>query len=163
SGLPPAVPELLVVATLAGYGVLLVLPRERVLAHVQRERTPQEAGDVEVEERAREREADRAQGFPSGWHLLIQGLLATAVGIAGCAVLVNATLYLGPRLGLPAAITGTFALAALTSLPNVWVAVSLVARRRGAVLVSAVCNSNTINAVFGICVPALFIHLRTPA
>jgi Ca2+/Na+ antiporter len=112
------------------------------------------------EERAREREADVEQGFPTGWWLLVKAVLATGIVIAGCDVLVNATLYLGPRAGVPRALTGVFALAALTSLPNVWVALSLARRRRGAVLVSAVCNSNTINAVFGICVPALFITLQ---
>jgi Ca2+/Na+ antiporter len=57
-------------------------------------------------------------------------------------------------------LTGTFVLAALTSLPNVWVALSLARRRRGAVLVSAVCNSNTINVVFGICLLAAFRPLQ---
>jgi Ca2+/Na+ antiporter len=75
-------------------------------------------------------------------------------------VLVNAILYLGPRAGVPDTLTGVFGLAALTSLPNVWVALSLARRQRGAVLVSAICNSNTINSVFGVCVPALFITLR---
>jgi Ca2+/Na+ antiporter len=64
---------------------------------------------------------------------------------------------------LPSSVTGTFALAALTSLPNVWVAVSLARRHRGAVLVSAVCNSNTINVVFGVCLPAPFISLKIAA
>ena len=45
-------------------------------------------------------------------------------------------------------------------MPNVWVALSLARRRRGAVMVSAICNSNTINAVFGICMPALFVTLQ---
>jgi Ca2+/Na+ antiporter len=122
-------------------------------------RQPSE-GDVEQEERAREREVDREQGYPPGLHLLIQGLLATAVVIAGCAVLVNAALYLAPRAGVPQTLTGTFGLAALTSLPNVWVALSLARRHRGAVLVSAVCNSNTINVVFGICLLAPFRALQ---
>ena len=65
----------------------------------------------------------------------------------------NATLYLGPWLHLPRAWTGTFGLAILTSLPNLWVAMVLARRRRGAVLVSAVCNSDTINLAFGVCLP----------
>jgi cation:H+ antiporter len=163
--LPPPVVGVLVAVTIVGYALALSLPRETMLRHVPFtvRIPPQEPGDVEVEERARERDADQAQGFPSGWRLLVQGILTMAAVIAGCDMLVNATLYLGPRLGVPQAVTGTFLLAALTSLPNIWVAMSLVARRRGAVLVSAVCNSNTINVVFGICVPALFISLRAPA
>lgn len=160
--LPPVAVGLAVVATVAAYALLLALPRETVLRHLPRATPvmPPAPGDSEVEERAREREVDQAEGFPPGWSLLVQGLLATAAVIAGCDVLVNATLYLGPRLGVPRAMIGTFILAALTSLPNVWVALSLVARRRGAVLVSAVCNSNTINVVFGICVPALFVSMH---
>ena len=112
------------------------------------------------EEREREREADIEQGFPAGWLLLVKAVVATGVVIGGCDVLVNATLYLGPRAGLPYGLTGLFGLAALTSLPNLWVALSLTRRQRGDVLVSAVCNSNIINAVFGVCLPALFVTLH---
>jgi cation:H+ antiporter len=119
-------------------------------------------GDMEAEqeERAREREADAELHFPSGWWLLAKALLATGVVIGGCDVLVRGLLYLGPRAGMPSTLTGVFGLAALTSLPNVWVALSLARRRRGAVMVSAICNSNTINSVFGVCVPVLFVTLR---
>ncbi len=117
-------------------------------------------GDVTWEEREREREEDIRQGLPAGIVLLMRGLAATAVIIGGCDVLVNATLYLGPHLSLPSTFTGTFVLAALTSLPNVWVAMSLARRHRGAVLMSAVCNSNLINLVFGVCVPMQFSAQR---
>ena len=163
--LPLVLLDLLLAATLVGYGALLTLPRETILAHLPAtfSTAPRADGDPEIEERAREHEADSAQGFPSTARLLFQGVLATAVVIAGCDVMVHAALYLGPRLGIPPAVTGTFGLAALTSLPNIWVAVSLVARRRGAVLVSAVCNSNIINVAFGVCVPALFVSMRPSA
>jgi cation:H+ antiporter len=154
--------EALVVATLLGYALLLVHSRDAAPMAVPTvvQISPREEGDVELEERAREREVDRAEGFPSGLRLLIQGLLATAVVIGGCDVLVNAALFLAARMGVPQTLTGTFGLAALTSLPNVWVALSLARRHRGAVMVSAVCNSNTINAVFGICLLAPFRALR---
>ena len=153
AALPVPLLEALVVAVLFGYAVLLARSSRVPVPQVsERERQKQPAeGDLEAEERARERELDREQRFPSGRHLLLQGLLATAVVIGGCDVLVSATLDLAPRLGVPQTLTGTFGLAALTSLPNVWVALSLARRHRGAVLISAVCNSNTINAVFGIC------------
>jgi cation:H+ antiporter len=154
-GALPALPvDLLVLIVLAVYALLLAHPP--LLARGTGER--QDEGSAQ--ERAREREADVAQGFPTGARLLAQGLVATGVVIGGCSVLVQAALYLGPRLGFPPAVTGTFGLAALTSLPNVWVAVTLARRRRGVVLLSAVCNSNTINAVFGICVPALIAGLQ---
>ena len=116
--------------------------------------------EAEQEERAREREADAELHFPGGWWLLAKAALATGVIIGGCAVLVNGLLYLGARVNVPTTLTGVFGLAALTSLPNVWVALSLARRQRGAVMVSAICNSNTINSVFGVCVPVLFVTLR---
>ncbi len=157
--------EALVVATLVGYAILLVRSRDRTTAVTSPvlQGLPPGEGDIDVEERAREREVDRAQGFPSGLHLIFEGLLATAVVIGGCAVLVNAALFLAKWMGVPQTLTGTFGLAALTSLPNVWVALSLARRHRGAVLVSAVCNSNTINAVFGICLLAPFRALQPAA
>ena len=154
--------EALVVATLLGYALMLARSRDATMAvspSVLQDLSP-DRGDLEEEERAREREVDRAQGFPSGLHLLLQGLLATAVVIGGCDVLVNVALFLTKRVGVPQTFTGTFVLAALTSLPNVWVALSLARRHRGAVLVSAVCNSNTINVVFGICLLAPFRALQ---
>ena len=75
-------------------------------------------------------------------------------------MLVNAALFLAKRISVPETLTGTFGLAALTSLPNVWVALSLARRHRGAVLFSAVCNSNTINVVLGICLLAPFRALQ---
>jgi Ca2+/Na+ antiporter len=160
--LPAAGANALVLVVLAGYATLLAIPSRQVLKHAPAifSRMSLVPGDSEEEERAREREADIEHGFPSGGRLLAQGVVATAVVIAGCGVLVNAALYLGPRAGVPESLTGTIGLAALTSLPNVWVAVSLARRQRGAVLMSAVCNSNTINAVFGICLPALIVGLQ---
>ncbi|HWE62419.1 MAG TPA: hypothetical protein VHB98_11965, partial [Chloroflexota bacterium] len=114
------------------------------------------------EERARERETDIAEGYPSGRRLLLQGAGATLVVIGGCTVLVHAALYLAPRFDVPREVVGTFGLAILTSLPNAWVALTLARRRRGAVLMSAISNSNTINVVFGICMPALF-HAWNPS
>ena len=154
--------EALVLATLLGYAVLLVRGRNAATVpspSIQQVLLP-DAGDVDTEERARERETDREQGFPTGLHLLLVGVLATTVVIGGCDLLVNAALFLAKWVGLPQALTGTFGLAALTSLPNVWVALSLARRHRGAVLVSAVCNSNTINMVFGICLLAAFTPLQ---
>jgi cation:H+ antiporter len=161
-GAPVRVLDALVLAVLMVYGVLLLVPRQARKGTAAAGAQP-EPGDSEVEERARAREEDVAQGFPSLSRLLIVGALSTIVVIGGCTVLVNATLYLGPWLHLPRAWTGTFGLAILTSLPNVWVAFSLARRHRGAVLVSAVCNSNTINMAFGLCLPALFTTMAPSA
>jgi len=154
----------LVVALIAVYAWLLAREGQSDVAGAQGAPPVSDSeGDVVLEEREREHEEGLALGHPRGLSLLWRGLLATAVIVGGCDVLVNATLDLGPRLGLSSTITGTFALAVLTSLPNVWVALSLARRHHGAVLASAVCNSNTINVVFGVCLPAPFISLKTAA
>ena len=154
----------LVAATLAVYAAALLRGSTGAAARL--------SDDEAEEQQARAHEEDAAQGFPPSGQLLLVGLLATAVVIGGCTVLVNAALYLAPVAHLPRVWTGTFGLAILTSLPNVWVALALARRGRGAVLVSAVCNSNTINLAFGICLPALFtaiapsatvLHLDLPA
>jgi cation:H+ antiporter len=161
-GYLPAVPvAAFTVLVLACYGTLLIVPREHLPVRLAvligpRGRQP---GDEETEERDREREEDEAQGFPSLIRLVFVGIAATAIVIGGCTVLVSAALYLGPWLHLPRAWTGTFGLAILTSLPNLWVAMVLARRRRGAVLMSAVCNSNTINLAFGVCLPSLLVGL----
>jgi cation:H+ antiporter len=152
----------LVVAVLAAYLYLVVRPSPSPSPGqtATENAATGEAGDETREEREREREVDTSLGFPAGAVLLRRSIAATAVIIGGCDVLVNATLHLGPRVGLPSTFTGTFMLAALTSLPNVWVAMTLARRHRGAVLVSAVCNSNTINVAFGICLPAQFTAMQ---
>ena len=54
-------------------------------------------------------------------------------------------------------LVGTLLLAVLTSLPNAYTGVRFGRAGRGAALVSETMNSNTINLVGGIVVPALFI------
>jgi Ca2+/Na+ antiporter len=164
--LPVLLADGLVAAVLAAYASALLYGSTGTAARLGSTAggSSVEPDDGEAEEqRLRAREEDAAQGFPPGRRLLLVGLLATAVVIGGCTVLVNATLELAPVVHLPHAWTGTFGLAILTSLPNVWVALALARRGRGAVLVSAVCNSNTINLTFGICIPALFTTMAPSA
>lgn len=61
---------------------------------------------------------------------------------------------------LPTALVGVLILAILTSLPNAYTAVRLGASHRGAALVSESLNSNTINLLGGVMVPALLIGLE---
>jgi len=55
-----------------------------------------------------------------------------------------------------AAVGRTVILAALTSLPNLWVALHFARTDRGTALFSAAMNSNSINLIGGLIVPALF-------
>ena len=84
-------------------------------------------------------------------------IVLTSVG------LVQAALTLAHIWHLPHALVGGVILAALTSLPNAYSAAHLARRERGAAVVSATVNSNTINLVVGLALPALLIGRGSPA
>lgn len=91
-------------------------------------------------------------------------ILLTAVFIViGSDVLVNTSLTLGSRIGLPSAVIGTLVLAIATSLPNTWAAISLARRGLGASAITTTFSSNSINAGLGAGLPALVaaLHLST--
>jgi cation:H+ antiporter len=77
--------------------------------------------------------------------------------------LVKAALVLAEIWQLPHALVGGVLLAGLTSLPNTYTAVHLAHRGRGAAVVSATVNSNTINLVVGLALPALIIGMSNKA
>jgi len=90
-----------------------------------------------------------------------RGLLLIAPAVAaivlGSVAMVHAGLTLGRAAGLPDALIGTLVLAVVTSIPNAFTGVRLGRARRGSALVSETFNSNTINIVGGLAVPALFV------
>jgi len=77
--------------------------------------------------------------------------------------LVRAALALAEVWHLPHALVGGVILASLTSLPNVYTAAHLARRERGAAVVSATVNSNTINLVVGLALPSLVIGMGSAA
>jgi cation:H+ antiporter len=77
--------------------------------------------------------------------------------------LVQAALVLAQGWHLPHALVGGVILAALTSLPNAYTAAHLARRERGAAVVSATVNSNTINLVIGLALPSLVIGMGSAA
>jgi cation:H+ antiporter len=95
-----------------------------------------------------------------GEKLLVPALTllpALAIIVAGSTGMVDAALRLAHRWSVPDVLVGIVVLAILTSLPNAFTAVRLALQGRGSALVSETLNSNTVNLVFGISVPALFI------
>jgi Ca2+/Na+ antiporter len=66
---------------------------------------------------------------------------------------------LGHHFGLSELVIGGVVLAAVTSLPNAVGAVYLSARGRGAAVLSEAMNSNMINVVVGLLLPAIFFGL----
>jgi len=84
---------------------------------------------------------------------------ALVVIVLGSIGMVQAATDLGERWGVSDVVVGTLVLAALTSLPNLLTAVRLALRGRGAATVSEAFNSNSLNVIFGIAVPALVLSL----
>lgn len=82
---------------------------------------------------------------------------ALALIVLGSIGMVHTAEDLGRRWGVSDVIVGTLLLAALTSLPNLLTAVRLAVRGRGAATVSEAFNSNSLNVLAGIAVPALFL------
>ena len=84
---------------------------------------------------------------------------ALAVIVIGSIGMVYTALIQGARWHVPQTLVGVLVLAALTGIPNAVAAVRLAMRGHGPVIVSEALNSNTLNLVVGIGLPALVIGL----
>jgi cation:H+ antiporter len=92
-----------------------------------------------------------------GWRPVWLIAPALAVIVGGSVLMVTTVVLLGERWHVPPVVTGTILLAGLTSLPNLYAAVRLAQRREGATLVSEALNSNTLNLVAGLGIPAIVL------
>ena len=93
-------------------------------------------------------------------YTLVPALTAVVLGSIG---MVNTALALGGRWGISQIVIGTVVLASLTGLPNVLASVRLALRGRGSAVVSESFNSNTVNLLVGITLPALIAGIAAPA
>ena len=85
-------------------------------------------------------------------------LVASLVVIVGSSVgMVHAATDLGREWGISDLVIGTLVLAALTSLPNLITAMRLALHGRGAAVVSEALNSNSLNFLAGVSIPALVV------
>ncbi|MDQ6739733.1 MAG: hypothetical protein M3021_05040, partial [Actinomycetota bacterium] len=82
-----------------------------------------------------------------------------AVIVGGSIGMVRAALALSHAWHVPAGVTGALVLAALTGLPNVSTALRLARQGRGGAVVSETFNSNTLNLLIGIALPAVSLGL----
>jgi cation:H+ antiporter len=96
---------------------------------------------------------------PALWKPIALAGLAVVLIVIGSLGMVNSAVSLADRWHIPAAVVGTLALATLTSLPNAFTAIRLGVHHRGTALVSETLNSNTINLVAGVAIPALLLSL----
>jgi cation:H+ antiporter len=88
---------------------------------------------------------------------------ALVIVVAASLTMERAAAALGNRFAIPEIVVGGLVLAAVTSLPNAVAAVYLAARGRGAATLSTALNSNTINVVAGLLIPAALIGLGRPS
>jgi len=84
---------------------------------------------------------------------------ALLVVVAASVAMEYAGTALGARLGLPDIIVGSLLLAAVTSLPNAVAAVHLARRGRGAAALATTLNSNSLNVMAGLMLPAVVVGL----
>jgi cation:H+ antiporter len=89
--------------------------------------------------------------------------LALVVVVGASVVMEQTATALGGRYHVPQIVTGGIVLAAVTSLPNAVAAVYLAARGRGAATLSTALNSNALNVLAGLLIPATVIGLGAPA
>jgi cation:H+ antiporter len=80
---------------------------------------------------------------------------ALALIVAASVGMVSSALTLAATWHLPSRLVGAVILAGLTSLPNAYAALRLAVQGRGAAVVSEALNSNTINLLAGVALPAL--------
>jgi len=82
-----------------------------------------------------------------------------AVIIGASVGMVHAATDLGSHWGVSDIVLGTLVLASLTSLPNLLTAVRLALHGRGAAVASEALNSNSLNVLAGIALPALVVSI----
>ena len=89
--------------------------------------------------------------------------VALLVVVAASVAMERAASALGSRFAVPEIVVGGLVLAAVTSLANAVAAVYLARRGRGAATLSTALNSNALNVVIGLLLPAALIGLGHPA
>ena len=105
--------------------------------------------------------ADAVHPRPGTTRDAMLGAAALAVVIAASVVMERSASVLGAFFQLPPIVVGGLVLAAVTSLPNAVAAVYLARRGRGAAVLSEAMNSNTLNIVLGLLLPATLAGLTS--
>lgn len=158
AGLPPSAALLLIGVVFIVYLFVLAvqphrLPRLPLSAHARHR----------LEAMARLIHDDLAQGAPPAtarewpWAPVYWLLPATVGIVAGSVAMVRSALQLGGQWHIPQAVLGGIALAVITSLPNAYAASRLALLGNGTAVLSLSFNSNTLNLLAGVSIPAVFL------
>jgi cation:H+ antiporter len=83
---------------------------------------------------------------------------ALIVVLAASTIMERIAATLGTRFAVPEVITGGLVLAAVTSLPNAVAAIFLARRGQAAATLSEALNSNTLNVLAGLLIPAVIVQ-----
>jgi cation:H+ antiporter len=104
---------------------------------------------------------DRPDPKPGNWtRPLALALLSMGLIVVVSVLLVNSAISAIHHLHIAEAIVGVFVLPVATSLPNTWAAISLARRQLPEAVFATAFSSNTINLVFGLALPSLFLRLH---
>jgi cation:H+ antiporter len=98
--------------------------------------------------------AEAIRPRPGTWRDGLTAATALVTVIGASIVMEQAATTLGSRYDIADIITGGLVLAVVTSLPNAVAAVYLARRGRGAAVLSTALNSNALNVLIGLLVPA---------
>ncbi len=90
-------------------------------------------------------------------------IVSLVVVIVASVVMEEAATDLGNQSGVPPIVVGGLVLAGVTSLPNAVAAVYLASRGRGAATLSTAFNSNAVNVVAGLLLPAAILGAGAPS
>ena len=155
--IPPVPSLILVIAVLGPYIAVSSLSARRLRRIVPdgAARRFLELAVVDQEKDSRSGQTPRAA---TGTDLLTIVPVLVSVVLASVG-LVDTARTLGSRWGISDVVIGTLVLAALTGIPNVLASVRLARRRRGSAVVSEGLNSNSINILIGLCLPAVLVGI----
>lgn len=159
-GLGPVVSVVLVVAVLAPYVVVSSVRPARLRRLLPTGRVQRFLVDAVG---AQEKDVRSGKPAPRATRMdqlaVVPVLTSVVLGSIG---LVDSAETIGTRFAVPSRIVGTLVLAVLTGIPNVLAAVRLARRGRGSAVVTEALNSNNLNVLVGLCLPALLVGLGGP-
>lgn len=151
----PVTAALLVIPLAGAYVLIQAVPRARL----RRFRLLMTGVPRHLIEIPYEASHDRPSARHGSWFPVLLLPVALAGVVGGSFVMVHEALAAQHWLRLSDAVLGGLVLAALTSLPNLWVALHFARTSRGTALFSAAMNSNSINLFGGLMIPAVFFGL----
>jgi cation:H+ antiporter len=152
-------------AWLAGLLVLLVAVPYVVICSIRTTRLPTFMRKFllkalrEVQRDVRKEEVPRRASWSSNLAIVpaIASVIWASMGM------VRAAVSLAETWRLPHVVVGTLILATLTGIPNLLTALQLARHGHGSAVVSEALNSNNVNIVLGLCLPAILVGIASPS